>query len=369
MGNLKNIKREDTEQSRLPFRIQKKCLSLPWSKKVKDMAQLNQAQRYTIGVMYANNCSKTMIANAIGVHKSTIGRELSRNKDEKSGTYKYDIAQAKCEKRHHEKPKRTRMNDEVRTFVVNKLSIDWSPEQISGYAKANGIACVSHETIYRMVWDDKSDGGELYTHLRRKGRHKAKRGSKNAYRGLIPNRVDIDERPKEVDQKERFGDLEGDTIVGKNHKGSIVTLNDRAMGLSWSARLPDKNSDNVADAIIDMLLPFKGYLHTLTFDNGREFAHHERVSEALGIKIFFAKPYHSWERGANENLNGLYRQYIPKGTAFEDVTDEQLTMARWLINTRPRKRFNFVSPIQKIYATFTNDTNFINILNKVAFIT
>ena len=310
-----------------------------------------------------------MIAKAIGVDRSTVYRELKRNKDEKSGLYKQEVAQAKCDKRHHEKRKRNCVDDEVRQYIINKLSTDWSPEQIAGYAKVNGIRCVSHETIYKLVWDDKSKGGELHSHLRRKGRHKAKRGSKNAYRGLIPNRIDIDERPKEVDDKTRFGDLEGDTIVGKNHKGSIVTLNDRALGLSWSMQLPDKNSDNVADAIIEMLLPFKGYLHTLTFDNGREFAHHERVSEALGIKIYFAKPYHSWERGANENLNGLYRQYIPKGTAFEDVTDEQLAMARWLINTRPRKRFGFLSPIQKIYSTFANDSKFINILNKVAFIT
>ena len=231
----------------------------------------------------------------------------------------------------------------------------------------NGIDCVSHETIYQMIWRDKKCGGKMYTHLRRKGRHKAKRCSKNQYRGIIPNRVDIDARPSIVEEKKRFGDLEGDTIIGKNHKGAIVTINDRMTGISLSEQLDDKGADGVADAIIRMLLPFKGYLHTLTLDNGREFAHHEKVSEALDINIFFAKPYHSWERGANENTNGLYRQYIPKGTDFQTLDRDLLPIVRLMLNTRPRKRLQFRSPIQELYRIFASDSNFIDILNNVAF--
>ena len=140
-----------------------------------------------------------------------------------------------------------------------------------------------------------------------------------------------------------------------NRKGAIVTINDRLTGFSWSAQLEDKGADNVADAIIQMLMPFKGYLHTLTFDNGRESAHHEGVSEALGISIFFAKPYHSWERGANENTNGLYQQYIPKGTDFQALDKDVLPTARLMLNTRPRKRLNFISPIQEIFRIFASD--------------
>lgn len=239
--------------------------------KVKDMKHLTEMQRYTIFVMWQNGILKTKIANAIGVHKSTIGRELQRNKDENSDIYDWARAQEKSNERQQNRFRFHKLTEAVRENIVTKLSVDWSPEQIKGDCRAKGIDCVSHETIYQMIWKDKEDGGTMYTHLRRKGRRKAKRGSKNQYRGLIPNRVDIDNRPSVVDEKTRFGDLEGDTIIGKNHKGSIVTINDRLTGFSWSAQLEDKGADNVADAIIQMLMPFKGYLHTLTFDNGREF--------------------------------------------------------------------------------------------------
>lgn len=333
------------------------------------MKHLTEMQRYTIFVMRQNDFSKAKIASAIGVHKSTIGRELQRNKDEKSGIYDWTIAQRKSSERQQTRARFHRLTEEMHETIVTKLSMDWSPEQIKGDCRAKGVDCVSHETIYQMIWKDKEDGGTMYTHLRRKGRRKAKRGSKNQYRGLIPNRVDIDDRPSVVDEKARFGDLEGDTIIGKNHKGAIVTINDRLTGYSWSAQLEDKDADNVADAIIQMLMPFKGYLHTLTFDNGREFAHHEKVSEVLGISIFFAKPYHSWERGANENTNGLYRQYIPKGTDFQTLDRTILPTARLLLNTRPRKRLDFLSPIQEIFRIFASDCKLINIVNKVAFVT
>ncbi|MDY5969316.1 MAG: IS30 family transposase, partial [Bacteroidales bacterium] len=168
--------------------------------------------------------------------------------------------------------------------------------------------------------------------------------------------------PDIVDKKIRFGDLEGDIIIGKNHKGAIVTIVDRLTGYSWAEQLEEKDSDHVADSIIRMLMPFKGKLHTLTFDNGREFAHHEKVSEALGIKIFFAKPYHSWERGANENTNGLYRQYIPKGTDFQTLDKDTLAMASLMINSRPRKKLNFSSPVQEILRIFAPENKFINLL-------
>ena len=325
-------------------------------------------QRYTIFVMSKENSTQKSIAKAIGVSKSTISRELKRNRLP-GEQYDFETAKRLSEDRKKSKRKHKRFTEAIESLVRDKLCLDWSPEQISGYCRKEGIDCVSHEAIYQFIWADKMEGGDMYKHLRRRGRHKKKRGSQYAYRGLIPNRVDIDERPKIVDQKERFGDLEGDLIVGKDHKGAILTLNDRMSSLSWSMQLSGKNSDEVAAAAIKLLLPFKGYLHTLTFDNGREFAHHEKISEALGISIFFAKPYHSWERGANENLNGLYRQYIPKKSDFTLLDKDALSLARTLINNRPRKKLNFLSPIQELMRIFASDINFQNILKKVALIT
>ena len=224
--------------------------------KVKDMKHLTKAQRYTISMMYGNGFPIIHIANTIGVHKSTISRELRRNKDESCGIYDGEKAQSKRESRQRSRPRFRSLTEKMRETIVTKLSLDWSPEQIKGYCTMNSIDCVSHEAIYQMIWRDKKCGGKMYTHLRRKGRHKAKRGSKNQYRGIIPNRVDIDARPSIVEEKKRFGDLEGDTVIGKSHKGAIVTINDRMTGISWSEQLDDKGAGGVADAIIRMLLPF-----------------------------------------------------------------------------------------------------------------
>lgn len=325
-------------------------------------------QRYTISAMLKENFSQKAIASAIGVSESTVSRELKRNSAH-DGSYDSKEAQRLYRDRMRTKKKHRRFTESMKGLVCDKLCLDWSPEQIHGFCKNEGIDCVSHEAIYQYIWNDKKEGGEMYKHLRRRGRHKGKRGSQYAYRGMIPNRVDIDERPKIVDEKLRFGDLEGDLIIGKDHKGAILTLNDRMTSFSWSKQLSGKNTDEVVDAAIELLTPFKAYLHTLTFDNGREFAHHERITQALGIPVFFAKPYHSWERGANENLNGLYRQYIPKKTDFDLLDKDTLGLARELLNNRPRKKLNFLSPIQEICRIFAADINFLNVIKKVAFIT
>ena len=309
-------------------------------------------QRYTISSMYEQKFSTKQIAKTIGVHETTVRREIKRNRDPVSGKYDASVAQQMADKRWRSATKHRKLDDKMLNLITSKLSLDFSPEQIAGLCKKEGIDCVSHETIYKLVWKDKADGGTMYTHLRRRGRRNKKRGAKYAYRGLIPNRVDIDERPAVVDLKNRFGDLEGDLIVGKNHDGFILTLNDRMTGFSWAAKLETKQADCVANEIVKVLTPWKPYLKTLTFDNGREFAHHDKVSASIGIPIFFAHPYHSWERGANENTNGLYRQYFPKGSDFNQYTNDDVCFANLLINNRPRKRLNFSSPIQEINRIF-----------------
>ena len=332
------------------------------------MSQLTKAQRYTISVMRKQNFPMGEIAAAIGKHKSTISRELRRNCDGRSGQYDADLAQRKCERRQKGKPHRVRFTEEVRLRVEAMLREDYSPEQVVGRCKLEGLECVSVETIYQYVWGDKRRGGDLHTHLRRKGRKYRKRGAKKDSRGVIRDRVSIDERPKVVDDKSRFGDLEIDLIMGANHRRALLSANDRASGISWIALLEGKDSKALADKAAEMLMPFKGLLHTVTSDNGKEFAEHKAIAKSLAVDYYFAHPYHSWERGANENMNGLIRQYLPKGTSFDGLDDNEIKRIRDKLNNRPRKKLGFLTPIEYFFANFAPELN-LSLTQKVAFVT
>ena len=305
---------------------------------------------------------------AIGKHKSTISRELRRNCDGRSGRYDADLAQRKCERRQKGKPHRVRFTEEVRLRVEAMLREDYSPEQVVGRCRLEGLECVSVETIYQHVWGDKRRGGDLHTHLRRKGRKYRKRGAKKDSRGVIRDRVSIDERPKVVDDKSRFGDLEIDLIMGANHRRALLSANDRASGISWIALLEGKDSKALADKAAEMLMPFKGLLHTVTSDNGKEFAEHKAIAKSLAVDYYFAHPYHSWERGANENMNGLIRQYLPKGTPFDGLDDNEIKRIRDKLNNRPRKKLGFLTPIEYFFANFAPELN-LSLTQKVAFVT
>lgn len=332
------------------------------------MKHLSKEQRYAISVMYKENKTQTEMAKAIGVSKSTICRELKRNTRPHGKVYNHEEAHLVSQKRWRNSKKHVKLTEDMETLIRNMLTLFWSPQQIAGYCKSQGIDCVSHERIYQMIWQDKRDGGTLYQQLRRRGRKYRKRGSKYLYGGTIPNRVDISERPPVVEDKDRFGDLEGDLVVGKDQRSTIVTIVDRMTNFSWTAKIAGKKSADVTKSIIQMLLPFKGLLHTLTFDNGREFSGHEQIAKELGIKVYFARPYHSWERGCNENWNGLLRQFFPKGSSFETVPPEKLPICTYLINSRPRKKLGYISPISKICSIFANDTNMVSLVNSVAFV-
>ena len=324
------------------------------------MKHLTREQRYTISIM-KGKLNQSEIAEAIGKDKSVVSRELKRNCDKRSGLYNYDLAQRKYERRLREKPKHQRFTAEVEDYVKEQLSKDFSPEQIAGRAKVDGVTCVSHESIYQYIWDDKRKKGDLHTHLRHKGRKYQKRGNKTDKRGCIKNRVSIDQRPAIVDEKKRFGDFEADTIIGKNHKGAILTINDRSSSLVIIRKLEGKEADGLAENLIEALTPISEYVLTITNDNGKEFAQHERISKELTTNVYFAHPYHSWERGANENMNGLIRQYLPKGMSFENVTDKQIYDIQNKLNNRPRKKLNFLTPNEYVLNNFAID--------KVAFIT
>lgn len=324
------------------------------------MEHLTVMQRYLIFYMKSEGYKQKDIARNIGKDKSVVSREISRNCNKQLGYYDYHKAQAKYEKRMRKKPKRKTFTHAIKEYVNAKLKEKYSPEQIVGVAKKEGIKCVSHERIYQYIWEDKKQGGGLYLQLRTEGKRYRKRGHKKHSRG-ITGRIDISQRPVEVEKRERIGDLEIDTIIGKNRRGAIVTINDRASGMVKMLKVEKKNAAAIAQKTICTLQAWKPYLKTITSDNGTEFAQHQNISRQLGIDFYFAQPYHSWERGSNENLNGLIRQYIPKKTDISTLSDEYVKWVEIQLNNRPRKRFNFESPTY-VFNRLINQT-------KVAFVT
>ncbi len=326
-------------------------------------SHLTQEQRYTIQALLQAGISRKIICEKIGKNKSVLSRELKRNADQRNGCYKADLAERKCQQRHQTKRKSVKFTEDIQQFVEGLIQEDYSPEQIVGFANRNQIACVSHERIYQHLWNNKRQGGKLYTHLRTQGKRYRKRGASKDKRGVITGRIDIEERPKIVDEKQRFGDLEIDLVIGKNHKKAILTINDRASGKAKIALLKSKSAKEVKQKTVEILTEWKPFLHTITSDNGKEFALHQEIAKALDIDYYFAKPYHSWERGANENYNGLLRQYFPKKYNFDLITSQRLKEVENKINDRPRKRLGYLSP-NFVFSQIINNGG-----EKVAFMT
>lgn len=310
---------------------------------------LNYLKRCQILALWKAGFNQTQVAKEVGVHKSTISREFNRNitflrTSLGCWIYKPDYAQCYANDRRKAKRHYYKFTDEVSEFVRMKLLEDWSPEQISGYAKRWELFSISHERIYQFILEDKNEGGELYKHLRSKNKKYRKRYGSKKQSGPIKNRVSIDLRPKVVDEKSRIGDWEIDTIVGKGQKQAIVTIVERFSKYMVMKKLDHKSALITEKAVIALLAHHKDKLYTITADNGSEFANHKEISESLGIDFYFAHPYSSWERGLNENTNGLVRQYIKKGAEFTDVTDESLAIIAAKLNSRPRKALNYKSP-------------------------
>ncbi len=308
------------------------------------MAHLSYEQRYTIEVLLQSNKSKSEIATILSVDKSVVGREIQRNCDSRSNEYKAKLAQQKYAKRLKSKPKIIKFNDDLKERVSSLVKEDYSPEQVSGYLNKLKETSISHETIYNFIWKDKRQKGDLHTHLRRKGRRYRKRGSSKDSRGQIVGRIGIEKRPKEAESNTIFGHLEVDTIIGKNHKGAIVTLNDRASGMLWMRKVETRDATSVRVKLAEMLEENLPYIKSVTGDNGKEFAEHQYITNNY-CDFYFANPYSPWERGANENLNGLVRQYIPKKSDFSIISEQKIKEIETKLNSRPRKRFNFENPI------------------------
>ena len=307
--------------------------------------QLTREQRYQISALLNTGHSLTKIAQQLGKHKSTISREIRRNKGQQD--YCPKKACTLTDKRHKNKPKR-RINPYYWEIVKRYLKLHWSPEQISGWLKRHQIFSISHELIYKYIYADKQRGGTLYTHLRRKKKY-GKRINGKSKRGQIPHRVSIDERPPIVDAKERIGDWEVDTVIGKNHKQAIVSLVERKTKITLIQKVENKTADNVKNAIITMLKPFKELVQTITSDNGKEFAKHDEIAKALNTEFYLAHPYASWERGLNENTNGLIRQYFPKSSSFTELSEKDTECVMEKLNNRPRKTLGFKTPNEVLY--------------------
>ena len=292
-----------------------------------------------------------MIAAILGVHPSTISRELARNTGLRG--YRPKQAQQKTLHRRFTARKALKMKPETIDYIESKLAEQHSPEQIAERMKLDpdwhGPA-VSHERIYQHVWQDKAQGGMLYKYLRIGGtKQRRKRRNSRDMRGTIKNRVGIQERPNIVERKIRIGDWEGDTVVGKNHQGALVTLVDRKSKLTLIGKVDRYTAEAVEITIISLmeLLPRRNY--TLTVDNGKEFASHESIADTLQIKVYFADPYSAWQRGLNENTNGLIRQYVPKGSDVRSLTDRQIQHIMDRLNNRPRKSLGFLTPNEVFY--------------------
>lgn len=309
------------------------------------MSHITNEQRYTISSMLKTGCTQSFIAKTINKDKSVVSREIKRNSDARSGEYRYDLAQKKTDHRHKKKPKKVYFTSEVKSNVDELLKEDYSPEQIVGTLKKQGKATVSAERIYQYVWRDKKQKGVLYLHLRNQGRKYRKRGALKDQRGIIKGRVGIEKRPAIVEERNRFGDLEVDLIIGRNHNQAMLTINDRASGMLKIRKIASKEAKVVSKAIVEELTDWIPYIKTITADNGKEFADHKFVAEQLGIDYYFARPYHSWERGSNENLNGLVRQYFKKSSDFKPITNEQVKAVETKLNKRPRKRYDYENPI------------------------
>lgn len=310
---------------------------------------LTQAQRYYICIQIANNNTQTNIAKALGVSKSTISREIKRNQ-RSTGDYDSDYAhkkavlvrtQASSAKAFKQLTKR------MKAYILDKLQLKWSPEQISGRMRIDIGKLVSHETIYKFIKCDRQNGGELYKLLPHQGK-KYKYGSNRG--SQIVGRVDISARPKIVDTKTRIGDFEVDTIVSAKHTGKscIFTMVERRSKATFIRKTTDKSATAIQKAIEDIYLNTTIPIKTVTSDNGLEFANHKDISENINCDFYFARPYRSCDRGLNEHTNGQIRKYIPKGTNLDTISIEYIAKIENDLNNRPRKALNYRTPNEVI---------------------
>ena len=314
--------------------------------------QLTQEERYQIYALKKAGHDQATIAEIIGRNPGTISRELRRNRGLKG--YRPQQAHNLALQRRYDKAQ-PRIGNQVWQLVEALIREEWSPEQVVGRVAMEQGVSISHEWIYQYIYADKHSSGDLYRYLRCQ-KVRRKRYGIYSRRGTIPNQVSIDERPAIVDAKRRFGDGEGDTVIGKGHRGALVTLVERKSLYTVMRSVLHKTAKAVRGAVVDGLTPYIDWVHTITYDNGREFADHEGMARDLEANIYFAHPYASWERGLNENTNGLIRQYFPKDRDLTTVTKYEIEQAMDKLNHRPRKSLGYRTPHEVFFNTKTSLT-------------
>ena len=315
---------------------------------MKHYQHLGNEERFYIWQALREGNTQQQIAEALGRPPSTVSRELKRNTYAQCHVYTYHWAKqiVRYRKQDAKRHKARKLTEESARLITQLVRQYLSPEQVSGYLKQHHALSLSHETIYRFIYSDVTRKAELKPFLRQGGRSRRKRYGSGARASCIPNRISITERPHEVEQKERLGDWECDTVIGQDRKSVLVTVVDRVSLYTVCSRVLSRSAHVVSQAIIRLLRPFKERVKTLTFDNGSEFVKHDRIARALEATTYFAHPYSSWERGINENTNGLLRQFFPKPTDFRTISWQQVTKAVDLLNNRPRKTRGDQTPNQ-----------------------
>jgi IS30 family transposase len=308
--------------------------------------QLSPEERYMLAALRRQGLNQAQIARSLGRHRSTVCREVRRNSTRADGHYRAFTAQERANGRRSRSRRNRRFSARDFALVEGLLRRQWSPEQVAGYLRRAGLLSISHETIYHHVWRDKKQGGALYTHLR--GARKRRRKRYGAYdsRGRLAGKRPISERPAEVEARDRVGHWEIDTVMGTGSKDCIVSLVERKSGLLLIGKLEDRTTASLNHRVIRLMRRHGGPFETVTADNGTELHGYARIERRTGAVFYFARPYHSWERGSNENANGLIRQYLPKGQSMCGLSQHQCNAIARKLNTRPRKRLGFKTPLE-----------------------
>lgn len=309
--------------------------------------QLNERDRFYIEQRLAEGDSPGKIAKTLGVHRTTVSREINRNTcDDFNGLYCHRLASKLTSQKRSQAKKGMAFKQifgQIKAFIHERLSTHTSPDVISGELKLKRGVKVSESSIYRYIKSDRLKGGTLYQLLPHRGKPYKPKGSKG--RGsTIKNRVGIEHRPDVADQKTEFGHFEIDTIVGKGHRSYLLTLVDKANKMAFIRKMPNKLADTVVKTFIDIVNNTFNEFDTITADNGTEFAGHEEIARITGADVYFARPYRSCDRGLNEHTNGLIRRFLPKGTDFNEVSEERVAEIEFILNSRGRASLGYYSP-------------------------
>ncbi len=311
--------------------------------------QITSSERYAISALRRRGLSAREIAAELGRAHTTISREIRRNSCNDGG-YRPFKASHRTRGRRSRSRRNERIRPETWTVVERYLRLDWSPEQVAGFLRVEGILSISHETIYVHVWHDKARGGDLWTHMRQAGKKRRKRYGAYDSRGRLAGKRHISERPHEAETRKQIGHWEVDTVMGSERgRNSVVTVVERATGFLLLGKLAHHCAADTNARLIELISRHEGRVSTITADNGTEFHSYKAVEDATGVPFYFATPHHSWERGTNENTNGLIRQYLPKRTSMAHVTQTDLEAIAAKLNSRPRKRLGYRTP-EECYA-------------------